>query len=191
MIFFNIEKDKGSVSFRNKNSAKVLGKGKISLGSKKYLAENVFLVDNMKHNLLSISQMCDQGHELIFNSKGCKIRKQGSRKLVATTTRTPNNIYVLDEIESEKCHLGKEDESWLWHRRMGHIHFDNLVKIYKNQAVRNMLEFTKPANFVCEQCQHGKQIRVHFKMKEHPSTKPLELVHSDLCGPTKRKGLNG
>ena len=135
--------------------------------------------------------MCDQGHELIFNSKGCKIRKQGSRKLVATATRTPNNIYVLDEIESEKCHLGKEDESWLWHRRMGHIHFDNLVKIYKNQAVRNMPEVTKPANSVCEQCQHGKQTRVHFKTKEHSSTKPLELIHTDLCGPTKSKGLNG
>ena len=97
--------------------------------------------------------------------KGCKIRNQGSRKLVATTTRTPKNIYVLDEIESEKCHLGKEDESWLWHRRMGHIHFDNLVKIYKNQAVQNMPEVTNPANSVCEQCQHGKQTRVHFKRK--------------------------
>ena len=63
--------------------------------------------------------MCDQGHEIIFNPKGCKIRKQVSGKLVATTTRTPNNIYVLDEIESEKCHLGKEDESWIWNKRMG------------------------------------------------------------------------
>ena len=94
--------------------------------------------------------MCDQGHELTFNSKGCKIRKQGSKKLVATATRTPNNIYVLDEIESEKCHLGKKDESWLWHGRMGHIHFDNLVKVYKNQAIRIMLEVTNPTNFVCE-----------------------------------------
>ena len=74
---------------------------------------------------------------------------------------------------------------------MGHIHFDNLVKVYKNQAVQNMLEVTNPANSVCEQCQHGKQTRVYFKKKEHSSTKPLELVHTDLCGPAKRKGLNG
>ena len=92
--FVNIEKDKGSVLFGNNNSAKVLGKGTVKLGSKNSLAENVLLVDNMKHNLLSISQKCDQGHELIFNAKGCKIRKQGSRKLVATATRTPNNICV-------------------------------------------------------------------------------------------------
>ena len=54
-----------------------------------------------------------------------------------------------------------------------------------------MPEVTKPANSVCEQCQHGKQTRVHFKTKEHSSTKPLELVHTDLYGPTKSKGLNG
>ena len=80
---------------------------------------------------------------------------------------------MLDKIESEKCHLGKEDERWIWHKRMGHIHFDNLVKIYKNQAVQNMSKVTKPANSVCEQCQHGKQTRVNFKMKEHSSTKTL------------------
>ena len=87
--------------------------------------------------------------------------------------------------------MGKEDESWLWHRRMGHIHFDNLAKVYKNQAVRNMSKVTKLANSVCEQCQHGKQTRIHFKTKEHSSTEPLELVHTDLCGQTKSKGLNG
>ena len=111
--YVNIEKDKGSVSFGNNNSTKVLGKGTVKLGTKNSLAENVLLVDNMKHNLLSVSQMCDSGHEILFNSVGFRIRKQGSRKLVATTTSTPNNIYVLDEIESKKCHLGKEDESWL------------------------------------------------------------------------------
>ena len=54
-----------------------------------------------------------------------------------------------------------------------------------------MLEVTNLANSICEQCQHGKQTRVHFKTKQHSSTKPLELVHTDLCGPTKSKGLNG
>ena len=34
-----------------------------------------------------------------------------------------------------------------------------------------------------ERSQHGKQTRVHFKKKEHSSTKPLELIHTDLCGP--------
>jgi hypothetical protein len=85
----------------------------------------------MKHNLLSVSQMCDQGHKVTFDSQKCEIRKEGSGKLVATAARTSSNIYVLSEIGNEKCCLGKEDEIWLWHRRMGHMHFDNLVKVSK------------------------------------------------------------
>ena len=53
-----------------------------------------------------------------------------------------------------------------------------------------MLEVINPSNSVCEQCQHGKQTRVHFKTKEHSSTKPLDLLHTDLCEPTKSKRLN-
>ena len=33
--------------------------------------------------------------------------------------------------------------------------------------------------------------KITFQDKEHSSTKPFELVHTDLCGPTKIKGLNG
>ena len=138
----------------------------------------------MKHVLLSVSQMYDQGHVLTFTSKYCKIRKEGLGKLVATASKTPNNIYMLDEIKKEKCCLGREDESWLWHRRMGHIHFDNLVKINKKQAVRELPKIKKPLNSVCKHCQHEKHTRVKFKTKEQSTTKPLELVHIDLCGPT-------
>jgi hypothetical protein len=85
----------------------------------------------MKQNLLSVSQMCDQGHKVTFESQKCEIRKEGSGKLIATTAITSSNIYVLSEIGNEKCCLGKEDEIWIWNRRMGHIHFHNLVKFRK------------------------------------------------------------
>jgi hypothetical protein len=65
----------------------------------------------MKHNILSVSQMCDQFHKLTFDLEKCEIRKECSGKLVGTTARTSNNIYVLSEIGNEKCCLGKEDES--------------------------------------------------------------------------------
>jgi hypothetical protein len=100
----------------------------------------------MKHNLLSVSQMCDQSHKFTFDSQKCEIRKEGSGKLVATAARTSSNIYVLSEIGNEKCCLGKEYESWLWHRRMGHMHFDNLVKVSKREAVIEMPQITKPTN---------------------------------------------
>jgi hypothetical protein len=98
---------------------------------------------------------------------------------------------VLSEIGNEKCFLGKEDESWLWHIRMGHIHFDNLVKVMKREAVREMAQITKPTNTLCKHCQQGKKTKTRFKSKEYSTTRPLEIVHTYLFGPTKTKGLKG
>jgi transposase InsO family protein len=111
--------------------------------------------------------------------------------LVAIAARTSSNIYVLSEIGNEKCCLGKEDESWLWHRTMGHMHFDNLVKVSKREAVREMPHITKPTNTLCKHCQQGKQTKTRFKSKEYLTTKPLEIVHTDLVVPTTTKGLKG
>ena len=102
-----------SISFDNDNSTKIIGRGIIKLGSKYVKAKIFLLVEDMKHNLLSVSQMCDQGYRLVFDSKKWEIRKEESGKLVATTVRTQRNIYVLNEIGKERCYLGKDDESWL------------------------------------------------------------------------------
>jgi transposase InsO family protein len=74
---------------------------------------------------------------------------------------------------------------------MGHMHFDNLVKVSKREAVREMPQITKPTNTLCKHCQQGKQTKTRFKSKEYSTTKPLEIVHTDLVGPTTTKGLKG
>jgi hypothetical protein len=131
-IILQKERD-GSVSFVNDYSSKIIGKGTVRIGNKNEKAENVLLVEDMKHNIVSVSQMCDQGHKVTFDSQKCEIRKEGSGKLVAIAAKTSSNTYVLSEIGNEKCCLGKEDESWLWNKRMGHIHFDNLFKVSKRE----------------------------------------------------------
>jgi hypothetical protein len=98
---------------------------------------------------------------------------------------------VLSEIGNEKCCLGKEDESWIWHRLMGHIHFDNLVKFNKRESVKEMPYITKPTNTLCKPCQQGKKTKNKFKSKEYSTTRSLEILHTDLVGPTTTKGLKG
>jgi hypothetical protein len=48
---------------------KSLEKAPVRIGNKNEKAQNVLLVEDMKHNLLSVSQMCDQGHKLTFDSE--------------------------------------------------------------------------------------------------------------------------
>jgi type III secretory pathway component EscU len=59
------KKDKdASTSFGNNHSTKITSTCTVNLGSKYAMEENDLLVEDMKHNLLSVSQMCDQGHTL-------------------------------------------------------------------------------------------------------------------------------
>eukprot|EP00253_Pinus_taeda_P014397 PITA_14397 len=188
--FISLKEGKdGTVSFGNDESSNVIGTATIKLGSKDAIAKDVLLVENMNHNLLSVGQMCDQGHTMLFDSKKCEVRKEKSDQLVATASRAPNDIYTLDEIV-KGCFLAKEDENWLWHRRMVHINFDSLVRNRKKKVVREMPLISKPTNAVCEHCRHGKQTKVEFKTKEHFTSQPLELIHTDLCGPMRTKGMN-
>ena len=83
------------------------------------------------------------------------------------------------------------DESWLWHRRMGHLKFENLLKVSKKGAIRDFKKIVKPLKLVCKHCQHGKQTKASFKAKEHTTSHPLEIVHTDLCGQTITKSLQG
>ena len=103
--------------------------------------------------------------------------------------RTSSNVYILEN--EEQCNMSQIDESMLWNRRMGHPKFDNLVKISKKEAVRNLPKIIKPLNYVCRHCLHGKQTKARFNIKEHTTSQPLEIIHSGLCGPTRTKSMQG
>ena len=45
--------------------------------------------------------------------------------------RTPDNVYILSKFQEEKCYMSQTYESWLWHKQLGHLNFDNLIKINK------------------------------------------------------------
>ena len=96
------------------------------------MAENVLLVEDMEHNLLSVIQICDKGNYMIFYSKNCQIKDVKTNRLFGTTARTPSNIQILDE-KKEDCYLGNEDENWLWHTRLGHINFESLIQLNKRK----------------------------------------------------------
>jgi hypothetical protein len=96
------ERAGGNVVSGDESSAKILGEGVVELGRKNVKAKNVLLVEDLNHNLLSVSKMCDQGYTVTFDSRKCKIRENNSGRLVATAIRRLNNIYILDMKKREK-----------------------------------------------------------------------------------------
>ena len=45
----------------------------LSLSNGKGKARDVLFVDGLKHNLLSVSQICDKGCEILFTAKDCRV----------------------------------------------------------------------------------------------------------------------
>ena len=123
----------------------------------------------MKHNLLSVSQICDSGYSISFNAKGSFIKNERN-KVIASCLRTSGNLYnLIDSIVQETslintCLMSQVEEKWLWHKRSRHLSFNNLARISKNQKVRGLPQISKLVN-ICEECVKGKQTKVSFKIK--------------------------
>jgi len=86
------------------------------------LIENVLLVDGLKHDLLSISQLCDKGFRVMFDKKNCIIENASDGKVLFVGNRD-ENVYTIDLNDcpiSDKCLSALQNDSWLWHRRLGH-----------------------------------------------------------------------
>ena len=59
----------------------------------------------------------------------------------------------------------KIDDVWLWHKRLCHANFDNLVNISKMMKPRGFPKLKKPKNTMCKLCHLRKMSRSSFKKK--------------------------
>jgi hypothetical protein len=73
--FIILKRKGGNVAFGDDSSSKIIGKGVVELGSKNVKEKNVILVSDLKHNILSVSKMCDQVYTLTFDTQRCKIKE--------------------------------------------------------------------------------------------------------------------
>lgn len=141
----------GNITFGDGSKSLMKGKSIISLPSLLDIV-NVLYVEGLRVNLLSISQICDQDFMVLF-SKGKCLVLDGLGKQIIGGVRTLDNCYglVLDvEIACNSVSIPNED---LWHQRMGHARYKQLVVVLRTKAVLGLPKLTKVDNVVCGPCQ--------------------------------------
>ena len=131
-------KDGGLVTFGDNGKGKIEGIGVIGKNSLTSI-EHVLFVQGLKHNLLSISQLCDKGYRVIFESSHCLVVDINNNKTKFIGTRQ-GNVYKVDlnDLVSQniKCLVSmNEDNGWLWHRRLAHASMDLISKLSRNELV--------------------------------------------------------
>ncbi|CAL2255037.1 unnamed protein product [Prunus armeniaca] len=174
----------------------VLGKGSLVVDTKmgkRYIKE-VMLVSGLKENLLSVGQMMEHGYFLIFGDSKADVYDDGSlSNLVARVQMKGNRSFPLNlHTELQVALKASVCQSTLtWHRRMGHLNFNSL-KLLQNEGMVLGLPEIKTTSHVCEGCTFGKHCRESFpKEATSRAAFPLELVHTDVCGPMQTATKSG
>lgn len=89
--------DGGSVTFGNDAPCAIKGKRSIALGNQA-VCEDVYWVEGLKYNLMSVAQLNNKGYLLEFGQGSCVVRNQ-SRAHVATSRQSKGNPFYLDSME--------------------------------------------------------------------------------------------
>ena len=76
----------------------------------------------------------------------------------------------------------RDDDSWRWHERFGHLNFEALKQLGNKEMVQGMPRVEHVEQF-CDTCVLTKQRRLLFpRQASFRAKEKQELVHGDLCG---------
>ncbi|KAI3669642.1 hypothetical protein L6452_40952 [Arctium lappa] len=188
------KEEKGpSVTFGGNGKGFTRGFGVLSNGTTTF--RRVAYVDGLKHNLLSISQLCDKDYEVRFTKKACSVLNEKGK--LALSGHRRENVYVIDmdsTITENLCFLSKasSDVNWLWHKRLSHLNFKTLNSLSSKELVSGLPQHSYAKESLCSACEKGKQTKASFKSKQVSSvTSPLQLLHMDLFGPVNIQSIAG
>jgi transposase InsO family protein len=181
-----------SYHIQDENQGLVKGLGKIDI-SPDHSISNVFLVDSLDYNLLSVSQLCKMGHNCLFTDIGVTVFRR-SDDSVAFKGVLEGQLYLVDfnKAKLDTCLIAKTNMGWLWHRRLAHVGMKNLHKLLKGEHILGLTNVHFEKDRVCSACQAGKQVGTHHPHKNIMTTdRPLELLHMDLFGPIAYISIDG
>jgi hypothetical protein len=177
----------GNVSLGDSSKLAVEGRGKVRIfqkNGKEEFISDVYYVPTMKSNILSIGQLLQKGYTVHMENNSLSLSDTSGR-LIACVQMTKNRMFPLNlKTKIEKCLIGLiKNESWRWHLRFGHLHFNGLKLLSSGGMVHGLPQIDS-ADHVCEGCVLGKQSRLSFPSGTSRRAKaPLQLVHTDICGP--------
>ena len=144
-------RSKEYIVFGDNGRGKVHGLGAVRV-SDRFTLREVALVSNLGFNLLSVSQLLDEGFEVRFK-EGCS-RVLDSRGDMVCRITPRDRVFLVDFSRtpfgpSDCLMAGPSSDLWKWHRRLGHLSFDLLSRLSSLGLIRGLpkLKFEKRTLF--------------------------------------------
>uniref|UniRef100_T1IVV8 Integrase catalytic domain-containing protein n=1 Tax=Strigamia maritima TaxID=126957 RepID=T1IVV8_STRMM len=173
--------------------------------TRKIVLNNVGFAPTGKRNLISGSRAMEAGctwsgkqDEILIRNKTNKpilkfTRCKGLFKLSATGYSSDSNEVKSTSINGKVNVIENKSigDLELWHRRMMHTNIDSMVNMSKGDIARGLPKLVK-REMNCITCIKAKQTKHYGKAKTKiTSSGVLDLVHTDVWGPTKYESKGG
>ena len=146
--------------------------------------------------MISVSQLLDEGFEVRFKKSASRVL-DSTGDLVFGISRV-GKIFGADFgvllSSGPRCFVAssKMSEFQLWHRRLGHVGFDHLMRIGSLDLLRGLPKLKATKDIVCAPCRHGKQVSAsHPPINLVNTTRPAQLLHMDTVGPARVRSAGG
>lgn len=200
------------VEVANGDSIDILGYGNIHL-SDKLILKRVLYVPRIDCNLISVKKLMDDSNcWTLFTPSKCFFLPSSSFFLQEISTKEKmikekignanhcKGLYFLEKVRSdsfERCssvyscknnsvvpRIDRLDSRishiLLWHKRMGHPNF-----LYMKNVKPDLFNGILLDCLQCETCIFGKLSRAQYPAKDYKESKPFNLIHSDIWGPSR------
>ncbi|XP_046389411.1 uncharacterized protein LOC124158260 [Ischnura elegans] len=148
----------------------------------------VYFVPDLTRNLMSVNTVTKSNRTVYFDDKKVYILNTKLEipkdKVIIEGNKTESGLYVVNMKKSGKNALIAEEKATgidEWHRKLGHLSHSQLMKI--PELCNGVFYKTDKFNAVdCSICARAKQVRLPFRKVRDRASRPLEIIHSDLCG---------
>ncbi|KAJ4730414.1 Gag/pol protein [Rhynchospora pubera] len=178
----------------NNSKVEVLGIGTCELvfnSGHKLLLHDVLYAPEIRRSLVSVCLLVKLGFCVVF--VGTCVELYLNDCLIGNGY-LKDNFMILDTInysaayDSSSYVISDNDcDVKKWHARLCHIGVDRMNRLAKDGLLGLAAKFNLPT---CEHCLAGKAIRKPFG-KAIRATSPLQLIHSDICGPMNVRARHG
>lgn len=200
-----VDKLPSPVAIRVGNGNKIWAEkaGTLNLGTIKV---RVLVVPALSRNLLSGSQLArlavNNKMPWSFGPKSCEFRLSANGPAVLSAPLC-GRLWLLDPrtlpSACQPAALVADTSSTpldRWHRCLGHANVDDIIRLGKEGRLGTPAYWKGQAGkdknaFQCGLCIEGKGHRLPTHLSPIRASKPLELIHVDLFGPTPVQGLGG
>ena len=134
---------RGTVRFGDASKVEIKGVGSIVFEAKTgehRVLHGVYFIPVLKNSIMSLGQLDENGSKVVIDDGVLRIWERSSGRLLVKVRRGANRLYVLHMKTAQPVCLAahRDEEAWQWHERFGHLNFEALRRLGKEEMARGM-----------------------------------------------------